>query len=409
MKSLLKEKKQYSSKVIISAALLGSCLIGLIYLVWFSKPIPEKFLTIVKSELLTESLNIKGSGIITTESIDFVSAPYSGVVELIDVKEGQLVQQNQPMISIKNHELELELLETKFARDELAAESKLKMSELKQNKLNKESEITKLEAIRELKLTEIKAIKELEQQGIISKLDSRKAMLELSLAKLELESKERSFKLFSESYNTQIATFHERTEARDNKIHFLTQLVDSLEIKSDISGLVKQVGVKKGQTVSHGQKLFELINPNHMIAQISVPQYSASALQKGQSATVITPNGSLKGKVGYIDNVVRAGAINVAIRFESEMPDWLKLEQSVEAIIETNKMLDKAVVRKPDEFGDYKEWNAYLVNKDNLATKVDYTLLDRGDGYLDIIGQRAQRNSLLLVPKQFSGSLEVEL
>ena len=171
--------------------------------------------------------------------------------------------------------------------------------------------------------------------------------------------------------------------------------------------MVKGVFVKKGQVVAHGQKLFELFNPQSMVAQISIPQYSIKSVHPGQVAEVSTPNGSLNGVVDYIDNVVRDGAIKVVIRFNQALPNWLKLEQSIEAQIATTERVEKTTIPKPLDYANYDVWVVYRVGPDNSAKKVNYRLIDLGDERLNVVGPHSDR--LVLVPEPYSHLDEFEL
>ena len=187
MKSLLVEKKpiSLSQKLMATTAVIA---IASLAFVLFSAPIPEPYTTPLKTMKVSEPLYVKGNGSITSENIDYISSPYSGVIQSISVKEGQLIKPSQLLTQIKNHELELERVETQFARDDLKASAEIKLSELQQTKFTKASELKRLKAIRVLKRTEMEAIKQLQEQGIVSQLDAKKAELALSLAELELET-----------------------------------------------------------------------------------------------------------------------------------------------------------------------------------------------------------------------------
>lgn len=407
MKELLVEKSRFPAKnVAVIAFFILSILFT--YHFFFSSQIPSEFLSSHKVSVNHEPLKIKGGGEIIVENTDVISSPYAGVIDKVEVIEGQTISKGIALTKIKNHKLELDLVESQDDKESFQADIELDTIELEQLKLTKQSELEKLLAMSQLKQKEADAQKELREKGIVSEIALHSSNLELELIKLDLKSKRKEFTLFSNSYAAKVNNFKQRLEVKKRRVSYLTGLLNSLQIQSSLNGFVKKVHVQKGQIISEGQPLFELIDPEQLVAKVNIPQYSVSSVKQGQVVEISTPNGLLSGTVDSVDNVVRNGAINIIVKFNNELPEWLKLGQSIEATIFTDKLITKQYITKPDNYEQYTQWLVYELTSSNSARLTDYQLSPINDDTLNLTGGGKLSQQLLLIPKQFAAESIME-
>lgn len=90
------------------------------------------------------------------------------------------------------------------------------------------------------------------------------------IAKVEYEQSQVDYKAQLENVKAQQATVDIAAKANQDGV-----------IKSPISGVITKRQVEPGQTVSVGQTLFEIIDPDHLEIQATLPAEQQSALQVG--------------------------------------------------------------------------------------------------------------------------------
>jgi hypothetical protein len=59
-------------------------------------------------------------------------------------------------------------------------------------------------------------------------------------------------------------------------------------------------------------------------------------------------------KIEYIDSVIRNGAATVYIAFQHSLPSWIKIDQSIEMLIDTHKEQMVSTIEKPNSFEQFQ-------------------------------------------------------
>ncbi len=91
---------------------------------------------------------------------------------------------------------------------------------------------------------------------------------------------------------------------------------NNLTVKSDISGVVKTMYVKKGDLVNNGAKIADIYDDSYLILTLSFNDFDAQNIYAGQSALVrIASNGeTIGGTVTYVNQTGYASVGNTLIR-----------------------------------------------------------------------------------------------
>jgi hypothetical protein len=145
-----------------------------------------------------------------------------------------------------------------------------------------------------------------------------------------------------------------------------------------------------------------MIENNDLIVKIQIPQYSSNIVSVGQVAQIKTPNGTLKASVEHIDKITRNGAINVFLTFEAKLPDWIKIDQSIEAVITTDTEERKLFVASLPLKQLNKTPHIYTLHKNNKIIKTaDRLIQNNGIIYIESEDIR-QGDSIYLLPDELS-------
>ncbi|MEM7707486.1 MAG: HlyD family efflux transporter periplasmic adaptor subunit [Pseudomonadota bacterium] len=127
---------------------------------------------------------------------------------------------------------------------------------------------------------------------------------------------------------------------------FQDQVVDSLQIRSTVTGVLKTLPVQPGQWLAEGIALAEVVEPGELIARLQVPESAAAALRTGLAARLNARGIELEGVVSRIDPAVSAGTITVDIDLESA-PETLRNDLSIQGYIELDRLENVLSVTRP--------------------------------------------------------------
>lgn len=146
-------------------------------------------------------------------------------------------------------------------------------------------------------------------------------------------------------------------QAKIDQMHALSQFkhkqLDALKVRAGIPGFVQEVDVQVGQRAPQGTILAKVVQPEHLKAELKIPETQAKDIEPGQVAEVDTHNGIIKGTVSRIDPVAQSGTVTVDVKLEGELPKGARPDLSVDGTITLEKLDDVLYVGRP-AFGQEK-------------------------------------------------------
>jgi len=169
-------------------------------------------------------------------------------------------------------------------------------------------------------------------------------------------------------------------QAKVEQLRAMAQLrrkqLDALKVRAGIAGVLQQVPVQVGQRVTPGATLAKVAQPEHLKAQLNIPETQAKDVQIGQPASIDTHNGVIAGKVMRVDPAVQNGTVTVDVRLEGTLPKGIvRPDLSVDGTIDLERLTNLLYVGRP-AFGQEKDKiGIYRLDADGkTATRVDVKL-----------------------------------
>lgn len=123
--------------------------------------------------------------------------------------------------------------------------------------------------------------------------------------------------------------------------------LDELKVRAGIVGVLTELPLQVGQHVTPGTELAKVVQPNHLIAELKIPETQARDVQIGQPATVDTHNGTVEGTVMRVDPAVQNGTVTVDVKLTGELPRGARPDLSVDGTIDLEKLNNVLYVGRP--------------------------------------------------------------
>jgi len=140
-------------------------------------------------------------------------------------------------------------------------------------------------------------------------------------------------------------------EAKVEQTRALAQLkrkqLEGLKVRAGITGVLVDLPLQVGQHVQPGAMLAKVVQPNHLIAELKVPETQARDVQISEPATVDTHNGVVSGTVMRVDPAVQNGTVTVDVRLTGELPKGARPDLSVDGTIDLEKLDNVLYVGRP--------------------------------------------------------------
>ncbi len=343
-----------------------------------SQVIRPATMTVKKSTLLIDkakyddfAITVKGYGKLVPRDIYWLSSETEGRVDEILAKPGMPVQEGTLIVKLSNPELVRKIKEDQSTLVSQIAINEARVQGFDTSIISQQLAIQvansdyldvqlELDALNNLRKNKNSAISELAYQRIKVRAHSRHVIWKteekkLEMLKLDVDAQKKSF----------IAVI----EQMKSNLVFKEKLLDSLNIRSKISGVVQQILPQIGQKVEAGASIVKIINPSDVIGYIEVPEVKSNLLQIGQKVKLNLRTAIAEGVLTRIDPTVSDGVVKIDVKFDTSSIQGLRPDLSIEGEIIIEKLSSVVHIRRPSFSSENKISTIYVYDP---AAKIAY-------------------------------------
>ncbi len=256
------------------------------------------------------------------------------------IRPGAEVAPDSVIVELSNPELEQQALEARLQFDAALARYESRQVELQSQVLTQQAGLAIVESDLILARLDAEADEELAADGLVSQ--SRAAMLE---TRHEIE--ERRLAIQGDSVKAQLAA----EQAEVDRLRTIYQLredhVTNLRVRAGNTGVLQEVPLEEGQSVTPGTNLVRVGDPSRLKAELRIAETQATDIQLGQPASVDTRNGVIPGPVIRIDPAVQQGTVTVDVTLDGELPRGARPDLTVDGTIELERLENVIYVGRP--------------------------------------------------------------
>lgn len=254
---------------------------------------------------------VSAEGTVLPRASKVLLAPAQGIVSELQAIAGSDVAEGQILCVIDSPTLESQL--TQVLRDLQAARV-----EAQKTDLDNQVKIRELEAqlrAAEQKMNDTATLLAVNEQlyslGGLSKseLESDRRLTED--ARRTYEALSLTYEATKEKYAFDVEIAHSRVKELEQRVAELQKSVESLVVRSPITGRILQVTVKDGDSVNTNATLISVADLTTSYVSSAIPISSLSLVRIGQRVSISMLGGSHKGTVSYIAPQAASGATTV--------------------------------------------------------------------------------------------------
>jgi HlyD family secretion protein len=346
-------RQQKRRRQILWSAAGVICLSGVTFAVMRLKPAaPEVERSTVWTDTVKRGSMLRqvrglGSLIPSQEFIRQIPSETEATVVRIRMLPGSQVKADTILLDMSNPQVEQAAidanLQLKAAEAELQSLRVTLQSDLMNQKadaatVNADYTQAKLQADTDKALYDLGVISGLAYKGSKSKSDELTTRNNIEVERLEINQK---------AIESQIA----EQQAKVDQIRALAELkqeqLDALKVRSGIEGVLVDLPLQVGQHVLPGTMLAKVVQPNHLMAELKIPETQARDVQIGEPATVDTHNGTVNGNVMRVDPAVQNGTVTVDVKLTGDLPQGARPDLSVDGTVDLERLDDVLYVGRP--------------------------------------------------------------
>lgn len=346
-------RKQKRRRQIIWSAIGLVCLSGVTIAVMRLKPAaPEVerstvWTDTVKRGSMLRQVHGLGSLIPSQEFIRQIPAETEATVVRIRMLPGSQVKADSILLDMSNPQVEQAAidanLQLKAAEAELQSlrvtlQSNLMTQKADAATVNADYTQAKLQADTDKALFDLGVISGLAYKNSKSKSDELTTRNDIEVERLVIARK---------AIESQIA----EQQAKVDQIRALAELkqeqLEALKVRAGIEGVLVDLPLQVGQHVLPGTMLAKVVQPNHLMAELKIPETQARDVQIGEPAVVDTHNGTVNGNVMRVDPAVQNGTVTVDVKLTGDLPQGARPDLSVDGTIDLERLDNVLYVGRP--------------------------------------------------------------
>jgi HlyD family secretion protein len=345
----------------------GLALVGVAYALVSLEPAR----TVAGSELLIDSVRqgefvrqVRGPGVLIPKDSRWLAAQAPGRVERIVLKPGSIVNPDSLIAVLANPELERVVQEAEWAVAQGEAEVAAMKLQLQSQVLDQKSRVAEARAGFESTRLQAEAEAEAARQKALPELQARRSRIMADQLAVRLQVEEDRLGNLGDATRAQMRAQSARIEQLRNALARQKQLLDSLQVRAGMTGVVQAMPVQVGQQIAAGAQIARVAQLQYLVAELKIPEMQARDLVIGQQAHIDTRNGIIKGQVARVDPAVENGSVRVEVDLPAELPSGARPDLSVDGLIEIERRHDALYVARPASGDPESKASVFKVDAD---------------------------------------------
>lgn len=300
--------------------------------------------TVERGQMIRE---VRGSGTLVPERVQFVAAVTAGRVESVHFEPGQEVKATDILVVLSNPDVELQVLEaeqqwTAAQATLVSLRQTLGTGLLAQEAAVADTRARFLEADRQAdayaRMVDNEWVSDNEYQNARDNADALEERLRTEQAQLDL---------MRETIDERLAVQRDQVARLANIHRYYQERAANMKVKAGAEGVLQDFDLEVGQWVQSGTTLARVARPERLKAELRIPQTQARDVQVGQSAFVDTRTDTIPGRVRRVDPNVQGGSVLVEVTLEGDLPAGARPDLSVDGTIELERLNDVLHVGRP--------------------------------------------------------------
>jgi len=290
---------------------------------------------------------VRGSGTLVPEEIRWIPATSEATVERIVILPGSEIAPDTVILELSNPDLELAAQDAENALRAAAADLRSLRVQLKSALLTQQANTASAAADYRQATLQAEADAELAKDGLVAGLTLKLSKVREQDLQQRAKIEEQRLAITTESAEAQIAAQQASLARLEAQARHRRHLVEQLNVRAGVTGVLQQVPVEVGQRVSPGTNLARVAEPQRLKAEVRVPETQARDVVIGLKASIDTRNGVIPGHVTRIDPAVENGTVTVDVSLEGPLPRGARPDLSIDGTIELERLEDVLYIGRP--------------------------------------------------------------
>ena len=290
---------------------------------------------------------VRGTGTLVPELVQWIPAATEGRVERILILPGSVVTSDSILLEMSNSELELAARDAALQLQAAQAEYGNIHAKLQSQKMDQEAASAQVKSDYLEAQLRAEADESLAKEGLVPDITRKisKAKAEELAVRWDIEKKR--LDVNQQSIDAQLNVQRTRVDQLKALYELRRQQVAALRVRAGTDGVLQQLPIQVGQRVTPGTNLARVAQPEKLKAELRIAETQAKDILIGQTASIDTRNGIIPGHVIRIDPAVQNGTVTVDVALDGALPKGARPDLTVDGTVELERLESVLYVGRP--------------------------------------------------------------
>ncbi|HMI87427.1 MAG TPA: HlyD family efflux transporter periplasmic adaptor subunit [Polyangiaceae bacterium] len=291
--------------------------------------------------------DVEGPGVLEPEKVVWVSAVQAARVDQVLFEAGARVTKDTVVVRLSNPDFQLRALEGEHQLALAKVEYGRLAALLADAQLARDTNIAALSAEHADTSRRSKTLQQLSEDGLAASVDvySLDQKDKALVNRLALEERRRVD--LQRDREAQLGPQREQIASLERIVAFHKAQLASLEVIAGLDGVLQMAPVFVGQWVSPGTLLAKVAGGDKLKAVLQIGEVQAKDVREGQSVSIDTRAGLVRGHVMRIDPAAKSGTVAVDVELDDALPPAARPELRIDGVIEVERIANTLSIRKP--------------------------------------------------------------
>jgi HlyD family secretion protein len=290
---------------------------------------------------------VRGPGTLVPEDVRLISAPVEARVERIPSLPGVTVTADTVLLEMSDPQIEQAAVEAESQLKAAQADYDDLKAQLESQQLNQQSQVNMTESESAQANLQEKADETLAKDGLLPDIKLKLSRLKATQLTKQAAIERERYLQSKRSGAAQLSAQRARVEQMRALHELRLRQVQSLKVRAGIAGVLQELPVQVGQSVTPGTVLARVARPEKLKAELRIPEGQTKDVVVGQAASIDTRNGIIPGHVTRIAPSSQDGTVIVDVALDGALPRGARPNLSVDGTVEIERLADVLFMGRP--------------------------------------------------------------
>jgi HlyD family secretion protein len=323
--------------------------------------------TVQRGEMVRE---VRGLGRLVPEDIRWITSETSGTVEQILAQPGIAVSPNTVLVELSSPELEQQTLDSGYDLEAAEDEHRNLVIRLENDVISQQDAVASADLDLELAETDYTNEQALFDEGLTDANTLNSRRVAFLRAQQRRDASLRQLETMRQSNEGTLAASTARLNQRRGGYQLKLDELDALVVRAGVSGVLQQLSLEVGQNIGSGANVARVADPARLKAELDINESQVGDVLLGQKVVVDFRPEKIRGTVVRIDPSVTGGVVKVDVRFEDPLPPNARPDQSVDGLIEIERLDDALYISpRPSIGGPNSTVGVFVIQENEEAVR----------------------------------------